>query len=73
MEYFLQEKLYKDKNFKKYLYENSYFIKELNRNPDYYKIFMRNMKEMYKERATDKINDAINTIDIISSVLETLN
>ena len=73
MEYFLQEKLSTDKLFKRYLYENSFYIKYLNRDPLYYKEFIKVMKEMYKERTTDKINDAINTIDIISSVINTLN
>lgn len=73
MEYFLQAKLQEDKKFKKYLDENSNYIKYLNRSPEYYKDFIKNMKEIYKERPSDKLNDAINTIDIISSVLETLN
>ena len=73
MEYFLQSKLQEDKKFKKYLDENSNYIKYLNRSPEYYKDFIKNMKEIYKERPSDKLNDAINTIDIISSVLETLN
>ncbi len=73
MEYFLQQKLIEDKKFKKYLDENSNYIKYLNRNPDAYKEFMREMKEYYKERTTDKLSDAINTIDIISSILDTLN
>ncbi len=73
MEYFLQQKLIEDKKFKKYLDDNSNYIKYLNRNPEYYKIFMKEMKEKYKERATDKLSDAINTIDIVSSILDTLN
>ena len=73
MEYFLQEKLKNDKNFKRYLDENSYYIKELNRDPENYKKFIKDMKVLYKERTTDKLNDAINTIDIISSILENLN
>lgn len=72
MEYFLQQKLREDKNFKKYLDENSNYIKQLNRDPFYHKEFMKNMKEMYKERPTDKINDAINTIDIISTIIDTI-
>lgn len=72
MEYYLQEKLDSDKNFKKYLAENSNYIKYLNRNPENYKKFMREMKEKYKERGVDKLSDAINTIDIISSVIDTL-
>ena len=73
MEYYLQEKRNKDKYFKKYLDENSNFIKYLNRNPEYEREFIRNMKELYKERTTDKINDAINTIDIVSTLLDTIN
>ena len=72
MEYFLQMKLNEDKNFRKYLDENSNHIKYLNRDPTYYKEFMRQMKELYKERPTDKINDAINTINVVSSIIETI-
>lgn len=72
MEYFLQAKYNEDKKFKRYLDENSNFIKELNRNPEYYKNFIKEMKELYKERPSDKLNDAINTIDIVSSILGTL-
>lgn len=72
MEYFLQNKLQEDKKFKKYLEENSGYIKYLNRNPESYKEFMKEMKKLYKETTSDKLNDALSTIDIISSVLETL-
>lgn len=72
MEYFLQQKLLEDKNFKRYFNENTNYIKYLNRDPEYYKIFMKEMKERYKERATDKLSDAINTIDIVSSIIDTL-
>ena len=72
MEYYLQQKLTLDKKFKKYLDENSSYIKYLNRNPENYKNFMKDMKEMYKERPTDKLNDAMNTINIVSSILDTL-
>lgn len=72
MEYFLQNKLNEDKKFKKYLEENSTYIKYLNRNPESYREFIKEMKTLYKERTTDKLNDAINTIDIVSSILDTL-
>lgn len=72
MEYFLQQKLKEDKKFKKYFDENSNQVKYLNRNPEYYKTFMRNMKELYKERTTDKLSDALNTIEIVSSIIDTL-
>ena len=72
MEYYLQQKLQEDKNFKRYLENNSNYIKYLNRNPESYKNFIKDMKELYKERPTDKINDVVNTIDIVSSIIETL-
>lgn len=72
MEYFLQAKYNEDKKFKRYLDENSNYIKQLNRSPEYYKNFIKEMKELYKERPSDKLNDAINTIDIVSSILGTL-
>ena len=72
MEYFLQEKYNEDKKFKRYLDENSQYVKYLNRNPENYKNFIKEMKELYKERPSDKLNDAINTIDIVSSILGTL-
>ena len=72
MEYYLQNKLQEDKKFKRYLDENSGFIKYLNRDPENYKEFIKEMKILYKERPTDKLNDAINTIDIVSSILNTL-
>ena len=56
---------------KKYLDEYSFWIKELNRNPNNYYNFINIMKEQYKERTVDKIENAFNTIDIVSSVLDT--
>ena len=41
MEYYLQNKLQEDKKFKRYLDENSGYIKYLNRNPESYKEFMK--------------------------------
>ncbi len=72
MEYFLQQKLKEDKKFKKYFDENSNQVKYFNRNPEYYKTFMKDMKELYKERTTDKLSDALNTIEIVSSIIDTL-
>ncbi|MBQ6841490.1 MAG: hypothetical protein IJO63_05195 [Bacilli bacterium] len=50
--------------------EQSYWIKELNRNPDSFKLFQKQMKVIYKERPTDKINSAIDGIEMISSIIE---
>ncbi|MDE5539680.1 MAG: hypothetical protein K2J20_04265, partial [Bacilli bacterium] len=48
---------------------NSYWLKELNRNPASVKRFKENMKVKYRLRATDKVSDAIDNIDLISNVL----
>lgn len=73
MEYYLQKKLQDDKKFERYLRENTEYIKYLNRNPETYKKFIKDMKVLYKERTSDKLSDALNTIDIVSSILGTLN
>ncbi|MEG1892379.1 MAG: hypothetical protein RR189_00610 [Bacilli bacterium] len=55
-----------------YLKSNSYYFKELNRGTKDFKNFANDMKVKYKERTTDKLNSAIDNIDLISSVLEVL-
>ncbi len=52
--------------------EQSYWIKELNRNPSSFVNFEKQMKAWYKERSSDKINSALDSIDIISSIIDTL-
>ena len=52
--------------------ENSYYIKDLNRNPNFFKTFESKMKEVYKERTSDKICKAIDTVDMLSSIIDTI-
>ena len=54
------------------LKELSYLIKELNRGNIDYKVFTENMKKTYNERLSDKINNVVENIDLISSVLNIL-
>lgn len=54
-----------------HFFDHSYWIKELNRNPKALKDFQKQMKVIYKERTTDKINNVIDSVDMISSVIET--
>lgn len=72
MDLSLQKKILDTPKMYQYLKENSYWIKYLNRNPDSYKDFQNKMKELYRERATDKLSDAIDNIDLISTVLSSL-
>lgn len=64
--------LKKDKKMMDLLKLNSYWIKELNRDPIRVKAYKEDMKVKYRLRATDKISDAIDNIDIISNVLSAL-
>lgn len=69
MELDLQMKLKQEKNMFQYLKENSFWVKELNRDALNYSRFVEAMKEKYRLRTTDKISDAIDNIDLISSFL----
>ena len=64
--------LKKDKRMLDLLKYNSYWLKDLNRDPTSIKIYKVNMKSKYRLRTTDKISDAIDNIDIISNVLSAL-
>ena len=57
---------------KEYLKLNSNWYKDLNRSATNYKNFEQTMKDIYKLRTTDKINDALENIDLISSVLNVI-
>lgn len=68
----LQIKFKENTKMHEYLRLNSNWYKDLNRSTSNYKNFENTIKEMYKLRTTDKINDAIENIDLISSVLNVL-
>ncbi len=72
MELDIQFKLMKNTKMKKYLKENSYWYKYLNRNPNNYDKFITDMKDKYKLRPTDKINSAIENIELVNSVLNVI-
>ncbi len=55
-----------------YLKENSEWFKYLNRNPDNYKKYIESMKVKYKLRVTDKISNAIDSIDMASNIITAL-
>ena len=55
-----------------YLKQNSYYFKQLDRGTITFKQFSSEMKEKYKQRMTDKISNAVDHINLVSSVLEVL-
>lgn len=72
MNLIVQQKLSEDKKMNDFLKQNSYWIKELNRDDENYKKYVNEMKKKYRLNMTDKISDTIDNIDIITSVLQTL-
>lgn len=56
----------------KYIRENSYWYKYLNRNPDLLSEMEREMKEKYKLTASDKINDISEKLDLLRTFMNVL-
>lgn len=67
-------KLILDSNplYKKYIRENSYWYKTLNRNPKMINTFIDDVKEKYKLRTSDKINNVIDKIEMINKFINVL-
>lgn len=59
------------KNYYNYLKENSFWIKDLNRNNNI-KEFEEFIKNKYHLKATDRLSEAIDNIDLISNVLSAI-
>lgn len=59
-------------DYKRYLRSNSYWYKILNRNPNMIDEFISEVKEKYKLRTSDKINNVIDKIDMISKFIDVL-
>lgn len=72
MTYNLQNKINSDINLKRFLRENSYWYKILNRNDNAFNDFVNEMKVKYKLTTTDKINRTIDGIGMLQSFLEVL-
>ena len=63
-------KIKSNPNFYRYLRENSYWYKYLNRSPLSLKEMEEEMKEKYRLRPTDRLENVSNTIKMIESFLE---
>ena len=72
MKRYLLEQIKKEKMLD-YLKQNSFYIKDLNRDPNFYKEFKKIIKEKYKLRLTDKLSNAINDIELISNIISSIN
>ena len=68
----VQFKLKSNPLFIKYLHENSYWYKILNREPNMFNEFVNEVKKNYKLRPSDRISEAINTFEMITSIFSAL-
>ena len=66
------DRLKKDK-YLKYLRENSNYYKELNRDPNNYNKFVKDMKEKYKLRTIDKVDNFVDSVDLITIIINMSN
>lgn len=65
-------KIKSDPNLYRYLRENSYWYKYLNRSPIFLRRLEEEMKEKYRLRSVDKIENISNTMKMIQSFLEVM-
>ena len=72
MNYDIQQRIHNDINLKRFIRENSYWYKELNRNSSNFPYFVDDMKIKYKLTTSDKINRTIDNISMINSFLDVL-
>ena len=68
----VQFKLKSNPMYLEYLHSNSYWYKYLHRDESSINDFINEVQVNYKLRPVDKITNAINTLDMLSNVLNTL-
>lgn len=72
MSFDVQYKINNDINLKRFLRENSYWYKQLNRDSNNFRYFVSDMKVKYKLTTSDKINRTIDNISMIQSFFDVL-
>lgn len=65
----IQFKIKSNKNYIRFLRENSNWYKYLNRDPVNFKHFEEEVKSTYKLRPTDKISRALDTFEMLQALL----
>lgn len=69
MNYELKKKLDDNPKYLELLRLNSYWYKILNRDHTKYEEFVKEMKVKYKLRTIDKIDNVIDTVDLITKII----
>ncbi|MFV0249926.1 MAG: YlbE-like family protein [Bacilli bacterium] len=68
----IQFKIKNNPNYKKYIRENSWWYKTLNRDPEKFKIFEEKVREDYKLRISDKVGKAIDTFELLQNLMSAI-
>jgi len=63
-------KIKQNEKYLKFLRQNSNWYKELNRDPKNADIFIKKMKEKYKLRTIDKVDTFVDSVDLITKILD---
>ena len=72
MDLITQQEIFSDDLLHRYLRENSYWYKILNRNPILINKMKEEMKNRYKLNASDKIERIKDKLNMVESILEVL-
>ena len=73
MIYTIKEKLLEDEKYLQFLRENSNWYKILNRDKNEYNNFLKEMKIKYKLRTIDKVDNIIDSVDLITKIISASN
>lgn len=68
----VQLKLKSDPRYISFIHENPYWYKILNRNPEFFNLFVKDMKEKYKLTPADRINKTIDNLSMIEALLKVI-
>ena len=66
----LQFQIKNNPNLYRYLRENSYWYKDLNRNPNNLRYMEEEMREHYQLRPSDKINKLVDQLNLIRTFMD---
>jgi hypothetical protein len=68
----LQFKIKNNNHYQRYIRENSYWYKILNRTPEVFKSFEEEVKEKYRLRPSDRISKALENFEMLQAIISTL-
>jgi hypothetical protein len=73
MRFDVYQKLKEKPIYTKFIRENSQWYKILNRDPSMFDKMIEDMKVKYKLRVTDKIDNVVDSVDLITKFLKVTN